>query len=103
MYAAHDAFRPGPSRQSSCSTFSRVGSSQGGAEGREPLILRECTGASVPGELSCERGLTRPGQPAGQNLFKSPDNLLPRDSRDRTWHGVFVRRPPGYVCVQKVP
>jgi Phage integrase, N-terminal SAM-like domain len=37
------------------------------AQGPEPFILREAHGAAVRGELGCECGLTRSGQPAGQN------------------------------------
>jgi hypothetical protein len=38
-----------------------------GAEGPEPFILRKAHGAPVRCEPACECGLTRPGQPAGQN------------------------------------
>ena len=37
-----------------------------GAEGCEPLILREAYGASLHGKLLREGGLARPGQPAGE-------------------------------------
>ena len=40
---------------------------RGGTEGPEPLILGQTYGVAVPGELLREHGLSRPGQPAGEN------------------------------------
>lgn len=63
-----------------------------GAEGPEPFILREAHGAPVRGELPCECGLTRPGQPAGQNQSRFAHGVSVQQLR--SWmsdHGLLQR------------